>query len=265
MNILLVDDEPLALKALKAAVDWEACGIREVYTALSARAARDILSSCSVQLMLVDVEMPEENGIQLLQWVAEHKPEVVYAIVTGHDDFHYIHAALKLESADYLLKPIRMEELLAVIEKMSGRIRGQEEDARIRHYADQWIHQQKEKAADTAGKTYKQEELIDEVEAYLYEHMTDEITIDSVAGHFFISPDYLNRLYKKARGTTINQYLIHIRMELAAELLKEGRLTATAVAGYLGYSSYPSFVNAFKKVHGVSPVGYLEQLDRERE
>ena len=77
MKILLVDDQERILKAMKKLVDWEKLGIEEVYTAGSAAAARAVLETQPVDIMLTDIEMPGEDGIALQKWQAEHYPHIL--------------------------------------------------------------------------------------------------------------------------------------------------------------------------------------------
>lgn len=67
-----------------------------------------------------------------------------------------------------------------------------------------------------------------------------------------LNPDYLNRVFKKAKGISINKFIINQRMSLAMELMKGG-LSATAAAQEVGYQNYANFVNMFKKVYGKLP------------
>ena len=63
MDILLVDDEVYTLRVLKSAVHWEDCGIENVWTALSAARAREILEEHPVDLTICDIEMPKKTGL----------------------------------------------------------------------------------------------------------------------------------------------------------------------------------------------------------
>ena len=68
-TILIVDDESLTRRALLSGVRWDELGISRVLEAGSAAAAKEILKHEKVDLALIDVEMPGETGIQLLEWI----------------------------------------------------------------------------------------------------------------------------------------------------------------------------------------------------
>ena len=72
MNILLIDDEPLTLQMLQKKIPWQEIGIDQVYTANDTRFARQLLQTFSIQLLVCDIEMPGENGLDFLKWVKEN-------------------------------------------------------------------------------------------------------------------------------------------------------------------------------------------------
>lgn len=62
MNILLVDDQPSVLSSLKSGLNWSALLVHNVYTALNASEAREIILSHPIDILLTDIEMPKESG-----------------------------------------------------------------------------------------------------------------------------------------------------------------------------------------------------------
>ena len=82
-----------------------------------------------------------------------------------------------------------------------------------------------------------------------------------MADKYFLHPVYLNRVFKKEEGISVGKYIMQLRMELAAELLKTKRMNATAVAEEVGYISYPTFSMMFKKYHGCTPSQMLSRND----
>ena len=76
MNILIVDDQPNVISSLLQRVPWQGIGISNVYTANSALAARDVLFSKQVDILLADIEMPQENGLSLVRWIRSKGLEI---------------------------------------------------------------------------------------------------------------------------------------------------------------------------------------------
>ncbi|MDD3279071.1 MAG: AraC family transcriptional regulator [Lachnospiraceae bacterium] len=93
---------------------------------------------------------------------------------------------------------------------------------------------------------------ITELIAYLNEHLSEHITLDSLAEHFYISKYYMNRSFKKATGTTVIDYLIYKRVIFARQLILNG-VSAENAAFDSGFSEYSTFYRAYKRVLGCSP------------
>jgi len=105
-NLLIVDDEEIAIRGIMKGIQWDELQFGEIYTAMDAEEAKEILRSKQVHVVLSDIDMPNENGLELLEWINEHVPNCVTLFLTGHADFKYAQQAVQLASFNYLLKPI---------------------------------------------------------------------------------------------------------------------------------------------------------------
>jgi len=99
---------------------------------------------------------------------------------------------------------------------------------------------------------------INEMIAYIQEHIYDNLTVTDLAKHFFLHPDYLSRLFKKHAHTSVSHYITLQKIATAQSLLREG-YTVTQVQETLGYSSYAYFFKTFQKNAGISPSKYRAQ------
>lgn len=117
MNLLIVDDEKITIDAMKIGIKWEDLEIDSVYTALSAQEAKKRIQTTSIEIVICDIEMPEENGLSLLKWIQKEKDTIVPIILTGHVNFEYARNAIGLGVTNYLLKPVRYHEMQNEIEK----------------------------------------------------------------------------------------------------------------------------------------------------
>ena len=86
MNLLIVDDEYLIIEDLLSITDWEMTGVTEIYTAMNAARAKQLLLEKQVDLMLCDIEMPQTDGLELLKWAKENCPslEVIMPVSYTH-------------------------------------------------------------------------------------------------------------------------------------------------------------------------------------
>ncbi|WP_164545536.1 response regulator [Paenibacillus albus] len=87
-----------------------------------------------------------------------------------------------------------------------------------------------------------------------------ELGVELVAQHAFINASYLRAVFKKEMGMTVTDYITHIRMNNAKELLGEGNRKLSDIAEAIGYSDGSYFSKSFKKFFGWSPSEYENHI-----
>lgn len=122
MNLLIVDDQRAIVESLRGGIDWSGLGFERVFTACSAREARLVMRNFEIDILLTDIEMPEEDGLELFRWARENFPDMVGIFLTSHADFEYARTALSLKGFDYILQPARYEEVEQVMKKAAGQL-----------------------------------------------------------------------------------------------------------------------------------------------
>lgn len=257
MNLLLVNDEVFTAESMKEIIPWKKYGIDAVYVASSAAEGRACIRQQTIDIMLCDIEMPGENGILLLRWVHENNREIKCIILTCHASFTYAQEAIGLGCQDYLLLPVKYDDIGKAVAKVANLIRQEQEEKRLREYGKAALRQTVESAAEQTECHKSPQQIVREVQQYMMEQLQDDgLTVVSIASHFYLHPVYLNRIFKKETGIPISRYLVDQRMCLAAELLKDGKISANAIAERVGYKSYSNFYNTFKKYYGYTPRQY---------
>jgi len=102
--------------------------------------------------------------------------------------------------------------------------------------------------------------LIVNVTAYIQEHFREpELTVARIAQHTYVSREHLSRTFREYTGESISRYLTELRMQEFRHGLLEGKgiLNASLESGF---SDYSSFVKSFRKLYGITPMDYREQL-----
>lgn len=142
-RLLLVDDEIHAVHGIKSAVNWGELGISEVLAAYNITQAKACFETGGpIDIMLCDIEMPQGNGLELLAWVREKFPDTVSIFLTCHADFQYAKQAIQLGSFDYLLKPVPIPELEAIIVKALNKKAEEKEKSKYSQYGQFWLQHQ---------------------------------------------------------------------------------------------------------------------------
>jgi len=114
IRALIVDDEELARKNLSILLEDYCTEVELVGTAENAKAAREALAKTEIDVMLLDIEMPNGSGFELLESLDEINFKVIFT--TAYHE--YAITAFKFSAVDYILKPINPEELQAAIGKV---------------------------------------------------------------------------------------------------------------------------------------------------
>jgi DNA-binding NtrC family response regulator len=115
IRILVVDDEMSIRESLSG---WLQQDGYQVETAPGGPEALAKTQENHYDIMLLDVKMPEMDGLTLLKRLKEVDPDTLIVMMTAHGDIHDAVEAMKLGAYDYLLKPFELEELSFTIEKL---------------------------------------------------------------------------------------------------------------------------------------------------
>lgn len=115
IKVLLVDDQVLFVESLRMVLEKMANDIVVVGVAQNGREAVELASSLQPNVILMDVRMPEMNGVESARIISERFSEIRIIMLTTFDDDEYIIEALKYGASGYLLKNVPPEDLIAAI------------------------------------------------------------------------------------------------------------------------------------------------------
>jgi len=113
MRILLVDDDPIILRAMQRVL--EGVG-HEVVTSSSGSEAVATLTTQAFDVMVSDLQMPSLDGLSLLRTVREHDINLPVVLMTGNPDLKTAADAVEYGAFQYLIKPVLTADLVSVVE-----------------------------------------------------------------------------------------------------------------------------------------------------
>ena len=129
VRILLVDDEPFIVQGLKAMLEQGNQNCEIVGEASNGKEALDFLKQREVDLVIADIQMPVMSGLELLETIRKEKiSDAYFVILSGYSDFQYAQQALRYKTMDYVLKPVKQEELEHIIAQVENLNRKKEEE-----------------------------------------------------------------------------------------------------------------------------------------
>ncbi len=111
MKVFIVDDEFLQRQLVKKTVNWEKLGLEIAGEAEDGEEALDKILEEKPDILIMDINIPYINGIQVSEKVKQVLPDTQVIILTAYGEFEYAKQALSLGAASFVLKPVNPEEL----------------------------------------------------------------------------------------------------------------------------------------------------------
>ncbi|MCJ8155703.1 response regulator transcription factor [Chryseobacterium sp. SSA4.19] len=122
INCIVIDDEPLAIRLLENHIS-KIAELKLVATATNALEAYRILQKEEVDLLFLDIRMPDLNGIEFLRSLNKRPPTI---FTTAYREFAI--EGFELEAVDYLLKPITFERFFKSVDRILRNVKKESED-----------------------------------------------------------------------------------------------------------------------------------------
>ena len=126
MKLLIVDDQVSVVRGLVQGVNWCSLGFTTVDTAFNAVDAKASLLKQEAEVMLCDIEMPMESGLDLLAWMLTNGMKTRCIFLTAYAKFDYAQEAMHLGGFDYIVQPAPYAEIVKVVEKAVQEVRSEQ-------------------------------------------------------------------------------------------------------------------------------------------
>ena len=127
-KVFLVEDEIVTREGIRDNVDWKANGFEFCGEAPDGEIALPILLTLQLDVLITDIKMPFMDGLQLCRIIRERMPWVKVIILSGHDEFEYAQEAIRLGVTEYLLKPVTVQDLNNVLQKIVAQLEQEKKD-----------------------------------------------------------------------------------------------------------------------------------------
>ena len=243
INVYIADDEVWIILGLKKLLDKLNIDARVVGTANNGLTAKEEIARFKPDVVFADIRMPGLSGLELLQEIPDVSPDSKVVIISGYAEFAYAQEAVQHHAYDYLLKPIKEEELSRV---MTAILNDQSEDGAE--------NEDGEGAYDFDNK------LIDNVISDIREHYMEDISLTSLSSKYNISMGHLSKMIKENLKVNFSDYIASLRIQRAKELLRDDSMSIQEIAEIVGYNDYFYFTKVFKKIEGISPSKYRKSI-----
>ncbi|TDF93206.1 response regulator [Paenibacillus piri] len=127
-KLVIVDDEPTVRYGLRNYFDWSAHHIEFAGEADDGDAGLTLIGQLQPDVVLTDVRMINMDGIRMSAEIRMRFPHIKIVFVSGHDDADYLKSALQVNAVDYIFKPVNMQELRTVVERVVRELQAEEKE-----------------------------------------------------------------------------------------------------------------------------------------
>jgi len=103
-------------------------------------------------------------------------------------------------------------------------------------------------------------QIIKKAMAYIQEHYQEQLTLNDIASHVYVSPSYVSRMFSRELNKNFVEYINEVRIEKAKELLRDVRYKTYEIADRVGIQDARYFSRLFKKHTGMTPTEYRDSL-----
>lgn len=116
-KLVAADDEVTALKFIDYCIKKNKLPVTLVGTAMDGKEAISLVEDLHPDIVLLDIKMPKFSGVEVGKYIAEKYPRTKVIMLTAYNQFDFAQQAIRFNAYDYLLKPVKPEQLIEVIEK----------------------------------------------------------------------------------------------------------------------------------------------------
>lgn len=233
MRIAVVDDEPKIRKGLTRFLATLP-GVTTVENFAMPQDAYQFLQTNHIDLLITDIKMPDQSGLELIQALREHFPDLPVVIVSGYSDFEFAQRAIELGVYRYLTKPTDTEELEAIINTLG---------------------------ASDSTSTLPPVKIVRKVIRYIESNYMNDITLNELAKLVLVTPSHLSRRFSETIGQSPTEYLMQYRLKEAKLLLRNTQELIQEIACRVGYQDAKYFTRVFKRNVGMTPKDYRDKIE----
>ena len=249
-NLLIVDDEPIIRRGIKSLAILSEIGINKIFEAGNAEKCLEIIDKEQIDIIMLDINMPNTDGLTLAKMLKEKNQNFAIIMVTGYDYFEYMQTAIRLGVDDYLLKPVNKTDIELLLRRMIDKI----EKIRLENRLLE-LNVTSEYIPSGDNSSFKT------VREYMEEHLFDsDLSLGYMAETLGFNSSYLSGIIKQIYGIPFQEYVGLKRMEQAKILCLSTNMKNYEIAEEIGYEDVNYFTNRFKKTFGITPKQFRQGM-----
>lgn len=242
---LVVEDEHLIRQNIIKKINSLSVPLELAGEASNGKDAITLIDQLCPSLVITDIQMPQFDGLELIKYIHANHPHIKTMILSGYNDFKYAQTAIKYGAKDFLLKPIKIDELNTALQNILVILDSENKEL---------------SSFSIDPHSLKPENLSELLENYLRNNYSSITSLNILADKFGFTNEYLGKIFKKYIGETPIKYITRIRInESKSLLINQPDLEIKKVGELVGYKDAFYFSRVFKSHVGSYPSDYRAQ------
>lgn len=127
LKVVIADDDARMRSQIRMSIDWAAIGLEFIGAASNGLDALEMIERLHPDILITDVHMPGCSGLDLIQRAKAILPQLEAVIISEHAQFEYVQRAIRFDVCDYLLKPIRSQQIMQTLQRLAVRCKNKKQ------------------------------------------------------------------------------------------------------------------------------------------
>jgi len=238
---MIVEDEPSSAERYASYISGYGRGFVVKSVCRYATEALEAFRKCTPEVIFTDIRLPGDTGLIMLDRLRSGGWQGQAVIVSGYDDFSYAREGIRLQVAEYLLKPVFPDDMNTILDRLRLRFEAGAADA---------VETSLVGSSVNAVPPFVRRAL-----TYISLNFSHRVSLQEAAKSAFVSSAYLSSEFKRFTGYTFVEYVRRYRIEVAKTLLVT-HIPLEEVAAEVGIGDAAYFNKLFKRVEETTPGKY---------
>lgn len=250
-SLLIVDDEPHIIEGVKAIMNWQHYKVTRIFEATNFYDAVEKAMEVQPDIAIIDIRIEEKWGYDLVNTLKNIDLKTSFIMMSGYDNFEYVHQSLLAGAKDYLLKPINYSELDRIVKRII-----------VENLGGEVINIPiNEKNIDPIlQKEYSNfSKLTNRVLIIIHSEYDKNINLITVADIFKMNNRYIGQVFLSETKMKFSEYLLSYRMYMARTMIENSDAKISYIAHRVGYTNTSYFYQHFKSYYRLSPSDLRQQ------
>jgi YesN/AraC family two-component response regulator len=244
-KVIVCEDEVMILDNIVKKINQSELDFEVIGKAMNGRQAVELVEEHLPDVVVSDIKMPFVDGLELIGKIDIKYPYIKKIIISGYAEFEYAQKAMKFNVCDYLLKPVKNDELIQTLIKLKMDL-----DNEFNELMDK---------AGVVKEQVTPYEAVKFTQWYIRANFEKDINFNMISMRFNYTPGYLSKLFNQYIGESPNKYYLNLKINKAKYLLVHcEKLSIRQIGEMIGYEDQSYFSRIFKKIVGKSPLEYRE-------